>query len=75
MLKSSYVRHRKWSSTRAEIAPPVLTGIVQSASQSEEDLSWNAKVNLTTDFMNLDWVYGCQFKGKEELDTLKLNME
>ena len=55
--------------------PPVLTGIVQSASQSEEDLSWNATVNLTTDFMNIDWVYVCQFKGKEELDTLKLNME
>jgi len=64
-----------YSYTRAEIAPPVLTGIVHSASQSEEDLSWNAKVNLTTDFMNLDWVYVCQFKGKEELDTLKLNME
>ena len=53
-----------YSYTRAEIAPPVLTGIVQSASQSEEDLSWNATVNLTTDFMNMDWVYVANSKGR-----------
>ena len=39
-----------YSFTRAEIAPPVLTGIVTSASQSEEDLSWDAEVNLISDF-------------------------
>ncbi|HCP40468.1 MAG TPA: hypothetical protein DIT65_01630 [Cryomorphaceae bacterium] len=64
-----------YSYTRTEIAPPVLMGIVQSAQQSDEDLSWSAIVNLTTDFMNMDWIYICQFKGKQELDSLKLEME
>ena len=64
-----------YSYTRAEIAPPVLTGIVQNATQSEEDLSWNAEVELTTDFKNLDWVYVCQFNGVQEMDSLKLVIE
>ena len=59
-----------YSYTRAEIAPPVLTGIVTSSSQSEVDLSWDATVELTTDFVNLHWVYVCRFKGANELDTL-----
>lgn len=64
-----------YSYTRAEIAPPVLTGIVLSATQSEEDLSWDAEVELTTDFRNLDWVYVCQFKGMQEMDSLKISIE
>ena len=62
-----------YSFTRLEVAPPVLTGIVQSASQSEEDLSWNATVNLTTDFMNMDWVYVCRFKDERRSGYLKIN--
>jgi rod shape-determining protein MreC len=64
-----------FSYTRAEIAPPVLTGIVKNAVQSEEDLSWDAEVELTTDFLNLNWVYVCQFKSVAELDSLKTFME
>jgi len=64
-----------YSYTRAAIAPPVLTGIVTSSKQSQEDLSWDASVELTTDFMNLNWVYVCHFKGKTELDSLKTLME
>lgn len=60
-----------YSYTRAEIAPPVLTGIVKHSTQSDEDLSWDAEVELTTDFMNLSWVYVCQFKGADEIDSLK----
>jgi rod shape-determining protein MreC len=64
-----------YSYTRVEIAPPVLTGIVLRATQSEEDLSWDAEVELTTDFRNLDWVYVCQFTGAQEIDSLKTLME
>ena len=57
--------------TRAEIAPPVLAGVVASREQSKEDLSWEAQVQLSTDFTNLNWVYICRFEGRTELDSLK----
>ena len=64
-----------YSFTRLEVAPPVLTGIVTSASQSEEDLSWDAEVDLISDFTSLNWIYVCRFKDKTEVDTLRLIIE
>ena len=64
-----------YSFTRLEVAPPVLTGIVTSATQSEEDLSWDAEVDLISDFTSLNWIYVCRFKDKAEVDTLRLVIE
>lgn len=64
-----------FSYTRAVVAPPVLTGIVQEASQNEEDLSWTATVEMTTDFTNLSWVYVCKFSAAEEVLEIEPEVE
>ena len=61
-----------FSFTRANVAPPVMAGIVESASQNAEDLTWVAKVNLTQDFSNLTWVYVCRLNEHKSLDSLNL---
>ena len=64
-----------YSFTRVEVAPPVLTGIVTSAVQSEEDLSWDAEVELISDFTSLNWIYVCRFKDENEVDSLRSIIE
>lgn len=64
-----------YSYTRALVAPPVLTGIVQEATQNQEDLSWKATVQMTTDFTNLSWVYVCKFIASEELENIQPDSE
>lgn len=61
-----------FSFTRASVAPPTLVGIVTSSEQNPEDLSWKAKIELTTPFHNLSWVQVCTMIHKEEADTLEL---
>ena len=64
-----------YSFTRAVVAPPILTGIVSTVSQNQEDLSWNAQVDLTVDFSNIDWLYVCSFNRYFELDSLTAKLE
>ena len=54
--------------TRAAVAPPVYTGRILDAVQNEEDLTWRARVELSTDFMNMDWVYVCALNEPAALD-------
>ena len=56
--------------TRAEVAPPTWVGMVRSAVQNPEDLTWKAEVELATDYRNLDWVYVCSLKDAQSLDSL-----
>ena len=59
-----------YSFTRASVAPPVVAGLVESATQNPEDLTWIAKVNLSHDFANMTWVYVCRLHQQESLDSL-----
>lgn len=61
-----------YSYTRATVAPPVVAGVVESAIQNPEDLTWIAKVNLSHDFANMTWVYVCKLQRQESLDSLNL---
>ena len=61
-----------YSYTRASVAPPVMAGVVESASQNPEDLTWVANVNLSHDFANMTWVYVCRLHQQESLDSLNL---
>lgn len=61
-----------YSYTRASVAPPVLAGVVESAQQNPEDLTWVAKVKLSHDFSNMTWVYVCRLRQQAALDSLNL---
>jgi len=61
-----------YSYTRASVAPPVMTGVVESAIQNPEDLTWVAKVKLSHDFANMTWVYVCRLREQTSLDSLNL---
>ena len=63
-----------YSYTRVSVAPPVMAGVVESAIQNPEDLTWIAKVNLSHDFANMTWVYVCRLHQQESLDSLNLPM-
>ena len=61
-----------YSYTRASVAPPMITGLVESAQQNPEDLTWVAKVKLSHDFSNMTWVYVCRLRQQTSLDSLNL---
>jgi hypothetical protein len=45
---------------------------VISAVQNNEDLTWTAKVALSADYKNMDWLYISKLKDVESLDSLQV---
>jgi rod shape-determining protein MreC len=61
-----------YSFTRTSVGPSTLTGIVISAVQNNEDLTWTAKVALSADYKNMNWLYISKLKDAGSLDSLQV---
>ena len=61
-----------YSFTRTSVGPSTLTGTIVSAVQNSEDLTWTAKVALSADFKNMNWLYISKLKDVAQLDSLQI---